>query len=62
METIGLQVKKVVKSYPNKPAVIYKDRSITYKELYYRAMALTSFLKKQGLKKVTALQYCFQID
>lgn len=51
METIGLQVKKVVKSYPNKPAVIYKDRSITYKELYYRAMALTSFLKKQGLKK-----------
>ncbi len=51
METVGLQVKKTVKTYPNKTAVIYKDRSITYKELYYRAMALTSFLKKQGLKK-----------
>lgn len=51
METIGLQVRKMVTAYPEKTAVIYQDRSITYKELYVRAMALTSFLKKQGLKK-----------
>ncbi|GEL78583.1 class I adenylate-forming enzyme family protein [Tenuibacillus multivorans] len=51
METLSLQAKKVMKAYPDKPAVKFRDITITYSELYDRAMAMASFFKSQGLKK-----------
>lgn len=51
METIGLQAKKIIKTYPNKKAVQFNNYSITFQELYDRAMAITAYLKACGLKK-----------
>lgn len=51
METIGLQVKKTVKTFPHKTAVQFQERSITFQELYDRAMAITVYLKKCGMQK-----------
>lgn len=51
METVGSLAKKVMRSYPNKQAVIYGDKVITYKDLYERAMAMTCYLSELGLKK-----------
>lgn len=51
METIGLQAKKTIKAFPNKIAVRFKEREITYQDLYRRAMAIAAYLKEQGLEK-----------
>lgn len=51
METIGLQAKKTIKKFPNKTAVRFKERSITFQELYDRAMAIATYLREQGLQK-----------
>ncbi|MDQ0352347.1 long-chain acyl-CoA synthetase [Alkalibacillus filiformis] len=51
METLGLQAKKVMKAYPNRTAVKFEDVSITYQDLYYRSMAIASYLEDKGLKK-----------
>jgi len=36
--------------YPDNIALIWQDRSITYKELYYRASLLSTTLRQMGLK------------
>lgn len=51
METIGLQMKKAVKSYPDKTAVVFNDQSVTFQEMYDRAMAMVAFLRSEGMKK-----------
>lgn len=51
MGTIGSQANKVIRAYSNKIAVKFGDKSISYRTLYTRAMAITSFLKRKGLKK-----------
>lgn len=51
METIGSQAKKVIRAYPDKIAVKFNDKSISYHTLYERAMAIASFLSNEGLKK-----------
>ncbi|MFD2044581.1 class I adenylate-forming enzyme family protein [Ornithinibacillus salinisoli] len=51
METIGSQANKVIRAYPNKTAVKFEVKSITYETLYSRAMAITAFLRNKGLKK-----------
>ncbi|GAA0610090.1 long-chain fatty acid--CoA ligase [Virgibacillus siamensis] len=51
METIGSQAKKVIKAYPDKTAVKFKDRTILYSTLYNRAMAIATMLSAEGLKK-----------
>ncbi|MDQ0158125.1 class I adenylate-forming enzyme family protein [Alkalibacillus salilacus] len=51
METIASQAKKMIKSYPNKIAVKSENRSITYRELYDRAMAISHYLYTRGVNK-----------
>jgi len=51
METLGLQAKKIMRSFPNKIAVKSNERAITYKELYDRAMGMASFFRSAGMKK-----------
>lgn len=51
METLGLQAKKIMRSFPNKIAVKYKEQAITYKELYKRAMSMAAYFQSQGMKK-----------
>lgn len=51
METVGSLAKKVIRSFPNKQAVIFRDEMISYKELYERAMAMTCYLSELGLEK-----------
>lgn len=51
METLGLQMTKVVNTYPDKTAVVFNDRSVTFRKLYDRAMSITVFLKSQGMEK-----------
>lgn len=51
METLGEQVKNVVRIFPEKIAVKYENNSITFFELYERAMAMASYLQHIGMKK-----------
>src|SRR5690625_1414124 len=51
METVGSLAKKVMKSFPNKQAVISSDRTLTYRQLYERSMAMAAYFKELGLKK-----------
>lgn len=51
METLGSQAKKVIRAYPKKIAVKFEGKMIDYETLFKRAMAISSYLKAQGLKK-----------
>ena len=51
METVGSLAKKVMKSFPNKQAVISGDRTLTYRQLHERSMAMAAYFKELGLKK-----------
>src|SRR5699024_7871802 len=51
METVGSLAKKVIRSFPNKQAVIFRGEMISYKEVYERAMAMTCYLSELGLEK-----------
>jgi len=42
------------------PALIYKDETITYQELYDRASSLCKLLKKRGLKPKERVLICFE--
>lgn len=51
LETLGSQAKKVIRAYPDKIAVKFQDRQITFRQLYKRAMAIAAYLTEKGLKK-----------
>ncbi|GKV63923.1 MULTISPECIES: class I adenylate-forming enzyme family protein [unclassified Sporosarcina] len=51
METIGKLAMKSAAAYPDKTAVKDAQRSFTYREMMERALALTAYFKKVGLKK-----------
>lgn len=48
------------KKHSKKIALIYKDRSISYAELYTFASRLTTFLKKQGVSRGMHVLMCFE--
>lgn len=45
----GKILQETYKNYPNHIALIYKDKKITYKELYYRACSFSNKLKEKGV-------------
>ncbi len=47
--TIGKLLEEKAKEYPDKEAIIFKDRRITYKELNEQAERLANFLMKKGV-------------
>ena len=47
--TIGKLLEEKAKEYPNKEAIIFKDRRITYRELNEQAERLANFLMKKGI-------------
>lgn len=47
--TIGKLLEEKAKEYPDKEAIIFKDRRITYKELNEKAERLAFFLMKNGI-------------
>ena len=49
--TIVEMLKKNVRLYPEKTALIYKESRISYEALYKRSIALTNYLIDIGLKK-----------
>ncbi|ARK21628.1 class I adenylate-forming enzyme family protein [Sporosarcina ureae] len=51
METIGKLAMKSAAAYPNKIAVKDDRRSFTFKEVMERALALTAYFEKAGLRK-----------
>ena len=44
-------LEKSAKRYPNKQAIIYKDKSITYRELEEVSNQLAHVLERQGIKR-----------
>lgn len=51
MSTIGQLALKSARAYPDKIAVKFKDRAISYAELMERAYALTAYFKSLNLQK-----------
>lgn len=51
MSTIGQLALKSARAYPNKTAVVFNNRSITYAQLLERAYALTAYFKSLNLAK-----------
>ena len=51
METLGNLMKKAAAAYPGKIAVKDERRSLTYKQVMDRALALTAYFKEIGLQK-----------
>lgn len=49
--TIGQLLEDKAEEYPDKEAIIFEDRRITYKELNEQAERLAHFLKKRGIGK-----------
>jgi len=47
--TIGKLLEEKAKEYPDKEAIIFKDRRITYKELNEKAERLANFLMNKGI-------------
>jgi long-chain acyl-CoA synthetase len=43
-------LQRAAQKFPQKTALIFQDKTISYAELYYRACLLTAVLQKQGLK------------
>jgi long-chain acyl-CoA synthetase len=43
-------LQRAAQQFPQKTALIFQDKTISYAELYYRASLLTAVLQKQGLK------------
>src|SRR5699024_9258316 len=50
METVGSLAKKIIRSFPNKQAVIFGDEMISYKELYERVMVINCYVSELGLE------------
>lgn len=51
MSTIGQLALKSARAYPDKIAVKFKDRAISYADLMERAYALTAYFKSLNLQK-----------
>ena len=49
--TIGRLLEDKAEEYPDKEAIVFQDRRITYKELNEQAERLAHFLKKRGIGK-----------
>jgi len=51
--TIGDGLKKIAWRMPEKTALIFEDKFITYRELNEGANRVAHFLKEKGIKKAT---------
>src|SRR5437016_3870591 len=47
---VGLLLKRAAQNWPNNTIVICDDKSITYKELYFRASSMAEQLRLLGVK------------
>ncbi len=55
----GKLLQRAYKKYPNNLALIGKERSISYRELFFRALSLSNKLKQQGIQpRDRVLLYC----
>lgn len=57
---VGELLKRASTLYADRVALIYKDKTITYQELYQRATAFSHILKQHGLKPRDRVLMCFE--
>lgn len=57
---IACVLQRAAHIYGERKALIYKDTSITYQELYIRAAGFARILKQQGVKKHDRVLMCFE--
>lgn len=50
-QSMPLCVEEVVKKFPNRPAIHFQDRTLTYSEFNAAANKIAHFLKSQGVKR-----------
>lgn len=51
METVGVLAKKVIRSFPDKQAVVFGERRLTFQQLGDRAMAMAAYFVELGMQK-----------